>query len=206
MSTSALVLRTIRSKLCARARPRTPAQEHIVEACDTIAKYECDLDPGCGNTGLLVKPGSVICPIEEFRAWYNATHGVLPITAEGVSRAEFTLSIKEFRTTRKPKSDPTGSWEKLIGVVQGDLKYIIVQAKFNVYQLQESQTTKKALAKKVDALVELISEQPAGVNVTYGTFEFVWIALATGLLRGMVVGLAIAFPCAWLTLLKFEFR
>jgi hypothetical protein len=184
----------------------TTTQNNILDACKSggvIESVPCDLDPGC-DFGVLINPGSVVCFIDEFREWHKAHanyNGVYPVEGQtGVTRDAFYARLKKFRDETKPAGNPVGSWEKTIGFIDGELKFVVVEAKLNIAQFVAGQKTQEALAAKADQLMEDLKAAQPDLAAFYSCFEFTWMTTSIGLLTGLGLGMAIAFPCAFLTL------
>jgi len=160
----------------------------LLEACKSLRTKKCD-SVGCmDSSGMLVRKGSVKCWIEEMQTYYN---GTLPL---GDS---FLEKLKEFR-----KDDAYAQYAPMIGLVNGELKYVSIDFKYTLESRQpmDSVLNVKAVVKEI--VDDLNKKAPESLGDTFPVagIWFTWIQTEEGLVNGMYLGFAICFPVAFLVL------
>jgi hypothetical protein len=168
-------------------------QNALLNACQTMRDQSCGAS-GC-EFGKLMRSNSVICPLEEFHTWHKAhsTYGPNAPFQATVTSVEFYDRLKEFRLAEKSTTDPSRTFEKLIGFVNGDLKFMITEATLSLKLLQGNQM----IGDVKDVADEMQKSIDGG---RYFVWDFTWYVTQNALIRGLVIGMAIAFPVAFLTL------
>jgi len=171
----------------------TAAQDQVLYACDELRS---------ARGGKLVRPGSVVCFLEDFQAWHMTQYGA---NTYGLDASTFESRLATFRTTTTPNNDdnPTSSWEYLIGFVKGDLRYIRVAARLNARH-DASVERKSKFLEDVEDLVDDVKKTPGsddlGNDVTDYSVTFVWYASQVALVDGLLFGLSLAMPVAFVVL------
>jgi len=172
------------------------AQEFLREFCQRLRTEPC-ASSGCSD-GLLVQPGpnAVSCFIEEFDAWAGGT------SFEG---EDFTSEVQTFRNTKTPQQvlNNQATWEKGIGFVGGELRYVEVQAMLTVKRGQPGSVKAEVLDTVIRFLDRERSIAPAAAGDALQTAgaEWVLLVLEQTLVKGLFQGFAICFPTAFVVLL-----
>ena len=71
----------------------------------------------------LIRSGSLVCFIKEFRDWHRHNHNSVPSDTGGISKDEFISRLKTFREVTKPGNETSKSWKSTIGFIGGKFKY-----------------------------------------------------------------------------------
>ncbi|MEM7738668.1 MAG: hypothetical protein AAF267_23090, partial [Deinococcota bacterium] len=85
-------------------------------------------ESGCVGESL-TRPNSTICFLEEFQAWH-ADQGFG--TTYGLDQDTFDTRLRTFRDTTVPRggeSSTASSWKDLIGFVDGEFRYLRLDAR-----------------------------------------------------------------------------
>lgn len=114
--------------------------------------------------------------------------------------ATFYSRLATFRATTTPAAYPTRSWGELIGVVNGELVYLVVSATMTM-DFRSTNAVKDDVLPVVDALLDSFAKPESAATVFLAGLTWVWYSTNEALLSGMVTGLAIAFPVAFCTLI-----
>lgn len=178
----------------------TDTQAAIYDACDRLPSYECNKD-GC-DLGLLVRPNTTICFLSDFDTWVNTTHDVDTSTIVGneAYRTQYMNWLKTFRETQYPLGDSSKSYEELIGFIDDELKFVGIRARMTM-ELFEPYVVKNPIEKLTKKFVRSIPKPDTAKHVLQYTFDWTWTPSQEGIVRGMTIGMAIAFPVAFGTLL-----
>ena len=177
-------------------------QADILNACQELRDQPCTVKGGCEN-GKLVRFEGVVCFLEEFDAWLISDKST---TRGALSSADFLTHLTEFRADTKPKSDPiVGSWESQIGVIEGKIKFITIQAVSSM-QLLLPVDVKVDVRKAVDDVLEKINlsskDHPTtGEMKTEAGISWTWMITELGLVESLFQGFAICFPVAFMVIL-----
>ncbi|KAH8055581.1 hypothetical protein JL722_7918 [Aureococcus anophagefferens] len=145
----------------------TAAQQQVLYACDQLRT---------SDGGALTRPGSTVCFLEEFQAWHAATYDGATTYDLGAETFDARLSI--FRETTAPTNEVNvvASWKELIGFVDGELRFVRVDAKLSV--IEEGAMDKKK--RRLGQFNDLVDR--------------------TALVKGLLLGLSLAFPVAFAVL------
>ena len=179
--------------------PADPAAfRAITDTCAALAAKDCSA-AGCAPLGKLVQTGTVVCALQEFEDWHVATHGVSATTL-GAGSAVFYDRLLWFRSNTVPAAFPTRNWGELIGVIDGEVRYIVVTGLMTM-DMRAPNGIKEDVLPVLDAVVGEADKPAAAAEVFHTARVWVWYATNGALLSGMVTGLAIAFPVAFCTLI-----
>ncbi|KAH8085090.1 hypothetical protein JL720_7811 [Aureococcus anophagefferens] len=131
----------------------TAAQQQVLYACDQLRT---------SDGGALTRPGSTVCFLEEFQAWHAATYD--GATTYDLGARPSTRASRSFARRRRPASEVNvvASWKELIGFVDGELRFVRVDAKLSV--IEEGPWTEEAPPRPV--------QRPRGPGRTGGGAEF----------------------------------
>mmetsp|Transcript_12945 Transcript_12945/g.30536 ORF Transcript_12945/g.30536 Transcript_12945/m.30536 type:complete len:695 (+) Transcript_12945:1702-3786(+) len=173
----------------------------VADACAKLRVKTCGKSKACDPLGTMVRPDSVTCAVDEFETWHLAQYGASATDRGqgGVTAADFYSRLLTFRETTTPAADPYGSWEDLIGVVDGKFAYLVVQGSATV-SFQAINGDKGELLEVSEELVSELEKPPTARHVLQVSTLWVWYATNVALIEGMITGLAIAFPVAFLVL------
>jgi len=167
------------------------AQNQILFACSEL---------GTARGGDLVRGGSVVCFMEEFQTWHFETYGT---DTYGLDEATFNARLITFRENTTPTNDvnPTSSWERIIGVVDGQIRYVRVLARINARH-DASVDRKHRLIKQTHDVVQATRRKPglSGASIWHYSYTFVWYASQVALVDGLLFGMSLAFPVAFVVL------
>ena len=162
-------------------------QQDILDACKLLRDKVCTAKACSG--GKLIRPEGVTCFLEEFDTWLQATHSeTRSTTANVLSR------IKTFRSSTKPASEPiTGSWEEIIGLVDGEIKYVNIPTFSSMLTLRPFKE-KQEVRDVVDAVVKELSSTghpTTGKVITEAGIAWTWMTTEKGLVDGLFLGFSI---------------
>lgn len=173
------------------------AQSQIFSACDNLETFNCE--SGCtGET--LVRPNSTICFLREFEQWHRDMYGQ---SIQGVNSTTFNGRLLTFRQTTSPSSDDYSSWENYIGFVDGELRFVRIDARVSM-TLEEPTRNKKMVIRRTNKFLSRYCRQipNSGLpDVWQFSYAWVWFKTQRALVQGLLIGMAIAFPVAFLTLI-----
>jgi len=172
---------------------RSDAQDHVLSACAELR---------AARGGGLVRPGTVVCFMEDFQRWSEATLGE---STYGLDEATFNARLSEFRETTTPSNEenPTASWEEIIGFVDGELRFARVASRLNA--LQDDSMDRKARALRgMNDVVDRVDATPGASALGDSLFQysgaFLWYATQLALVDGLLFGLSLAFPVSFVVL------
>ena len=163
-------------------------------ACDALRK---------ARGGKLARPGSVVCFMEDFQKWHAVEFN--GASTYGLDKATFDGRLETFRTTTVPQNDvnPIPSWERIIGISNGELRFVRVASRLNAKN-DDSLDKKKRELKAMKKLVRDINDEPGtkdlGDDLIDYSLTFSWYATQVALVDGLTFGLALAFPVAFVVL------
>eukprot|EP00931_Biecheleriopsis_adriatica_P025761 TRINITY_DN1574_c0_g1_i1.p1 TRINITY_DN1574_c0_g1~~TRINITY_DN1574_c0_g1_i1.p1 ORF type:complete len:1112 (-),score=207.49 TRINITY_DN1574_c0_g1_i1:443-3733(-) len=172
------------------------AQDFLRGFCARLRVAPCSQEV-CAD-GLLFQNTSsaVSCFIEEFDAWNGGKR------SEG---QEFLKLLAQFRREQKPlhKLNGRATWEDQIGFVEGELRYVKIQAQMTARSFLPSRLKEGVLNDLEEWLEEESLQAPASVGTILQTAGFDWIfyALEKALVDGLFNGFAICFPVSFTVLL-----
>eukprot|EP00466_Bigelowiella_natans_P019212 jgi/Bigna1/68122/fgenesh1_pg.5_\ len=143
------------------------------------------------------------CPISR----RGSQLGTLDILPSIVRETRFTLnsrllSSKVYRQTSTSQLYTVPVKKKLIGFIDGDLKYAAIQ--FTTTMHDDVATAEKGKVREVvdDLVNEINRGNPPGMENAFGSAgTFVWFETERGLVRGFYMGMIICFPMAFLMLM-----
>ncbi|KAH8051663.1 hypothetical protein JL720_15047 [Aureococcus anophagefferens] len=170
----------------------TAAQQQVLYACDQLRT---------SDGGALTRPGSTVCFLEEFQAWHAATYDGATTYDLGAETFDARLSI--FRETTAPTNEVNvvASWKELIGFVDGELRFVRVDAKLSVIEEGAMDKKKRRLGQFND-LVDRVERAGASSRrrpvPLAGGLGLVQDADGPG--QGLLLGLSLAFPVAFAVL------
>ena len=176
---------------------QTSAQQQVLRACEGLRTFNCE--SGCAGE-LLTRPNSTVCFLEEFQQWHaeqfdgNSTYGL--------DMATFNARLINFRDTTTPKDDSTAtSWKELIGVVDGKFRFFRLDARLSM-DIDESLTQKAQVLRRANKFMsryarDLNTDLP---SVWHTSDAWLWFKAQRELIRGLLTGMAIAFPIAFVVL------
>ena len=148
--------------------------------------------------GKFIRADSMVCFLEEF----DAHAGRTPAETDALAVADcdaFETELKAFRVETQPGGDPMKSWETIIGVVDGAIKFVTVDAVLSM-KLLEPEPIKEPVYEIAEAWVATIPTPKGMTSVFQFSWDWTWSASQRGMISGMSTGMAIAFPVAFLTL------
>jgi predicted RND superfamily exporter protein len=136
------------------------------------------------------------------QAWHEAAYGVSATTLydPATESAIFFARLETFRTSTSPANYPSRSWGELIGFVDGQLKFLIVEATMTMERTSPN-AVKDEVLPVVNELLGSFEKPDSAASVFMAGYSWVWYATNDALLSGMITGLAIAFPVAFGTLI-----
>jgi hypothetical protein len=170
----------------------------ISDSCAKLEAKVCKVD-GCDPIGYLVQPGSVICAVDEFETWHQATYNS-SIYDLGAGSADFYSRLLYFRENTNPTDYPSRSWGEIIGVIDDEPVFMVVEATMSM----EYEVTNTELGEVLDvaeSMMKTLETTTTAKKVFLASDILAWYATQNALLSGMLVGLAIAFPVAFATLI-----
>jgi len=185
-------------------------QLSLVNFCENLKEKVCiDVNDGktklsgCTATGSkFVKAGSLECFITEFQDWHKKNYN--EVETWDISRQQFEDRLFTFRRDTKPKNNKiTGSWKTQIGFVNKKLKFVRISFLSSLVLLHGVSAKKPVylFAKKVAN--DFTSDAPVGLKHAFPEgplFGFVWMTSQEGFVNGLLTGLAICFPIAFVVL------
>ena len=170
----------------------------VSKACAQLSAKACGAR-GCKPFGTLVASGSVLCPVDEFEAWHLAMYNTSAYSL-GAKSVTFYSRLLTFRSTTSPAANPYATWEDTIGVIDGEFKYLVVSGTMTL-DYRSSNVVKKDVLDVTLKLLDAIDTPSSAHHVLQVSQVWVWYATNDALLEGMLLGLAIAFPVAFATLI-----
>uniref|UniRef100_A0A7S2QV85 SSD domain-containing protein n=1 Tax=Triparma pacifica TaxID=91992 RepID=A0A7S2QV85_9STRA len=169
-------------------------QIDILNGCQLLEDRVCNAKACSG--GKLVRPGGVTCFLEEFDTWltdeYSETRSILDSTT-------MTTRLLKFRDSTKPIEDPiAGSWKEIIGVVDGEIKFVTIPVVSSMQTLKPVDQ-KEEVREVVDALLLEMNtgNEATGEVITEAGIAWTWMITERGLVDGLFTGFAICFPVAF---------
>lgn len=129
-------------------------------------------------------------------AQFNASVYDRDATGSGL----LTDRLLAFRTDTAPADHPTASWQDLIGVIDGEVRYISVEAKMTITE-EAPNSWRSEVLEICERLVRNLDTPATARTVIMVSSIWDWYATQNALLEGMLGGLAIAFPVAFVTLI-----
>ena len=178
-------------------------QQVVQSACEDVETFEC-LEEGCGETQKLARIGSTRCFFTEFQQWaQDEGHG----NPSEMDSATFYARLKDFRNTEVPADDPNSNWEKDIGFVDGELRFISFSYVATM-EVLSSMDTKEPILARTEEFVDHVKSHAGCSNgcdcssfMQSTAFAWTWLRTEQGLLFGFYQGLSICFPVAFVVLL-----
>ena len=175
-------------------------QEDFLAGCNLIRTKPCTAS-SC-NFGYLSRDGGVTCFLEEFDAWLTTTYSE---TRSALDSAATTTRLLDFRENTKPNKEPlTGSWEDVIGVIDGKIKFVRILSVSSMLTLQPIDDKKEVRA-VVDSVIDTLNtdhnSETTGDIITEAGIEWPWMITEQELVDGLFKGFAICFPTAFCVLL-----
>lgn len=172
----------------------TAAQEQVLYACDELR---------ASDGGALTRPGSTVCFLEEFQAWHAATYD--GATTYDLGAETFDARLSTFRETTAPTNEVNvvASWKELIGFVDGELRFVRVDAKLSVIEEGAMDKKKRRLGQfndLVDRVARAGGAEFLGDDLFHSSEAWVWYKTQTALVKGLLLGLSLAFPVAFAVL------
>ncbi|KAH8047117.1 hypothetical protein JL722_13274 [Aureococcus anophagefferens] len=172
----------------------TAAQEQVLYACDELR---------APDGGALTRPGSTVCFLEEFQAWHAATYD--GATTYDLGAETFDARLSTFRETTAPTNEVNvvASWKELIGFVDGELRFVRVDAKLSVIEEGAMDKKKRRLGQfndLVDRVARAGGAEFLGDDLFHSSEAWVWYKTQTALVKGLLLGLSLAFPVAFAVL------
>jgi len=171
------------------------SQAAVLDACARLEDWTCNED-GC-QFGKLVRAGEVRCFLSEFNAWHLNEYGTA--AADVADSATYVARLTTFRENDTPDNFPLLTWEKDIGIINGELKYVQIGAKMTMKLLQAVRI-KDPIEARAEAFVKSIDTPKTAKTVFQYSFDWTWSATQTGMISGMTTGMSIAFPLALVVL------
>jgi len=169
----------------------------ISDSCSQLQQKVCTKN-ACKPFGTLVQAGTVICAVDEFQIWYQRNYNG-SIYDFGPKSQEFYNLLNIFRETTAPLNYPSRNWKDLIGYINGQPKFIVVEGLTSIDFEVTNSDLREALSVSEDLVSDLPST-PSAQKVFLASYLLSWYATQNALLRGMYIGLSIAFPVAFGTL------
>ncbi len=198
----------------------TANQDYLVGFCDKLDKKVCHEDGDAGKpkleacTGanqLLVRQGSLECFIREFHKWHEAEfNGTQANDNTAVTRSEFKERLLKFRKSEVPNTGEAGaSWKNSIGVLK-DAKTGEQEIKYVSFAFTSTMAKRRPIGIKQPLydmtekmISEFVADAPKGLThmgQSFGHQGWVWMETEKALVAGLMNGLAICFPIAFLVL------
>jgi predicted RND superfamily exporter protein len=177
-------------------------QDDFLTLCAALRTQECNAI-GC-SLGKLIRPDTVVCFLEEFDAWLISDKaGTLRSSLTG---DQFLALLVEFRRDTVPSNSIVSlSWQKHIGFIDGELKYVQIPAyttMFTLLPLEEKKSVARVLEDMIDKLEdEFTSKETTGKILNEAGIAWTWMVTEEGLVTSLFQGFAICFPVAFLVLL-----
>ena len=137
-------------------------------------------------------------PIREARA--RGRGPLLPQRVQHVAdAATYVERLALFRESDVPDNFPLLTWEKDIGIIDGELKYVQIGAKMTMKLLQAVRI-KDPIEARAEAFVKSLDKPKTAKTVFQYSFDWTWSATQSGMITGMTTGMSIAFPLALVVL------
>jgi len=171
------------------------AQDAFLDACESMRTWPCKAS-GC-QFGLLIRPNTTSCFLEEFQSWHKDKYS--GVTTYDITSTEFFNRLSNFRQTEAPKGDPYGTWETTIGFINGKLKYAKIESRMTL-KLQQSVTVKRPIIEIAEDFQKSLTSTSTLPEPFQYTWDWVWYTTEEGLLFGLMLGMSIAMPVAFITL------
>lgn len=172
------------------------AQAQVLSACDNLVTFNCE--SGCdGET--LTQPNSTLCFLREFETWHAAEYSE---PMDGLESTEFNSRLRVFRDTTTPANPDYSSWENYIGFVDNELRFIRLDSSLSMGQ-EESIVKKRMVIRRTNKFVSQYCRQieDSGLpDVWQFSYAWIWYKSQQSLVTGLLTGMAIAFPVAFITL------
>ncbi|KAJ1456616.1 hypothetical protein M885DRAFT_482537 [Pelagophyceae sp. CCMP2097] len=164
-------------------------------ACALVRDWRCG---DCEGGDRLFRPVTTLCFVEEFEDWLLETHNETLLEAR---QPQLDGRLALFRNSTTPKSALYSSWKEYVGLVDGSLKFVRVDAKLLVSE-ESGMLVKQRILKRVNMLRSALRIQaPALPDSLFHTSRiWVWYKLQNALIQGMLQGMALTFPIAALAL------
>ncbi|KAH8063344.1 hypothetical protein JL722_2512 [Aureococcus anophagefferens] len=175
------------------------SQDAILASCDLVENFPCS--SGACEFGLLARPNTTLCFMREFQRWHAAACGA---STYGLNKTTFDARLRVFRDTTAPENaDLYSSWSDVIGYVDGELRYARVDARVSMDNLAPV-SDKKDCLERSNALLSDVRALARGVDGLPKVFQFsrawLWYKCQIALVHGLLVGISIAFPVAFVVL------
>merc|ERR1719181_2318061 len=143
---------------------------------------------------------STVCFLEEFQAWHAATYD--GATTYDLGAETFDARLSTFRETTAPTNEVNvvASWKELIGFVDGELRFVRVDAKLSVIEEGAMDKKKRRLGQfndLVDRVERAGGAEFLGDDLFHSSEAWVWYKTQTALVKGLLLGLSLAFPVAF---------
>ncbi|KAH8085101.1 hypothetical protein JL720_7823 [Aureococcus anophagefferens] len=118
-------------------------------------------------------------------------------------RGDLRRALSIFRETTAPTNEVNvvASWKELIGFVDGELRFVRVDAKLSV--IEEGPWTRRSAASASSTTSWTGSNGRRGVpgdDLFHSPEAWVWYKTQTALIKGLLLGLSLAFPVAFAVL------
>ncbi|GBG34319.1 Protein dispatched-like 1 [Hondaea fermentalgiana] len=177
-------------------------QEYYLEVCDSFETLSCVPEgetsalAGCIGSDVGLATRSVDCTLRKFHDWHNETYPLeTPAIDLGeVDKALWTSRLSEFANATGADND--------IGIVDGELKFIVFSYEASLKTLQPVGVKEPVIDLLEAHLQEMVENAPAGLESAFQTsFDMLWIHTELGIVSGMFQGLAISVPIAFVVLL-----
>lgn len=177
-------------------------QKAMLKMCSDLEQYACTAK-ACGSIKKLVRINTTECFIRDFRAWVSENYDEDTYLMQP---DDFYANLSAYREVAFQKYSEYSSWQDLIGVIEGNLKFGTVsstltleaeeplQSKLDVYEAI------KTFESKVRDYDECNECNCDSLRVS-DDFTFQWMRSEEGLVTGFYQGLMIAFPISFAVLL-----
>ncbi len=176
------------------------SQNAFLSACTLARSYVCN--EGACREGKLVWPTStgLLCFLEDYQTWFADNNP--GFTTYNCSRDQFFTQLKLFRNTTTSTTLTTGKKQELIGFINGDLKFAIIEMTMTLL-FESSVKDKEGVRGVADNLAKDINAQsPSGMQSSFAaSHAWIWLEIEAGLVEGFFRGLAICFPMAFFMLM-----
>ena len=179
--------------------------------CDYVENFKCqDSDgeylDGCldQTSHKLIRSGSLVCFIKEFRDWHRHKHNSVPSDTGGISKEVFISRLKTFREVTKPGNETSKSWKSTIGFIGGKFKYARITFTSTMARLNPVLKKEPLYALLETSVKDLKSTLPEGLKSLFqesGYYGWVWMITQRQLVTSMMEGMAICFPVAFVVLM-----
>jgi hypothetical protein len=179
-------------------------QRVIKDACVSLASWPCKEDE-C-EYGLLIRPNTTICFVEDFDRWVAAEKGVSTTTLiDSGARAEYMTYLLEFRQNQFPLGDPSKSYDSVIGFTKNrdpldGPSYVQVKGSMTM-PLLTPLAKKGGIEKQAKKYLQNIEKIQSAKHVFQWTFDWVWSVTQQGTIDGLTTGMSLAFPIAFIALI-----